>query len=72
VFSDASVKGGMAMDEIILVDPAPAWPDKFQAEAAIVRSILGRDRIAAIEHIGRPMHHGAEISVAVICFACPS
>jgi len=42
----------MAMDEIILVDPDPAWPDKFQAEAAIVGSILGRDRIAAIEQIG--------------------
>jgi GrpB-like predicted nucleotidyltransferase (UPF0157 family) len=40
------------MDEVFLVESDPAWPDKFRAEAALVASIIGRDRIIAIEHIG--------------------
>lgn len=43
--------GGRERREIVLSEPDPSWPDRFEAEAARIRGALG-PRAVAIEHIG--------------------
>ncbi len=40
------------MDDIVIVDYDPQWPEQFAAEAARVRAALGDDLVVAIEHFG--------------------
>jgi GrpB-like predicted nucleotidyltransferase (UPF0157 family) len=40
------------MDDIQLVDYDPRWPERYAAEAALVRSALRPDLVSSIEHIG--------------------
>jgi GrpB-like predicted nucleotidyltransferase (UPF0157 family) len=39
-------------DIIILEQPNPDWPDKFEKEARKLKELLGGENIARIEHIG--------------------
>src|SRR5947209_6126929 len=48
---DAVLVGGRERVEIVVVDPDPAWPARFQAVRDRLRAALG-DRALGIEHIG--------------------
>lgn len=40
------------MDEIILVDYDPSWPQTFEEEAAILRDLLKDNSVTRVEHFG--------------------
>ncbi len=40
------------MDDIVIVEYDPQWPQMFQIEAAKVKKVLGEDLVVAIEHFG--------------------
>ena len=40
------------MDDIVIVDYHPQWPEQFVAEAARLRAVLGDNLVVTIEHFG--------------------
>ena len=40
------------MDEIELVAPDPEWPQRFQDEAARLRTVIPGDLLIGLDHIG--------------------
>jgi GrpB-like predicted nucleotidyltransferase (UPF0157 family) len=40
------------VDDVVIVEYDPAWPDLFVQEAERVRAVLGEDQVVAIEHFG--------------------
>jgi len=50
-YLDQVLVGGREPREIVLAEPDPAWTERFEQEAARIRSALGQ-RARAIEHIG--------------------
>ena len=40
------------MDDILIVDYDPRWPELFRQEAEQIRRVLGEERVVAIEHFG--------------------
>ncbi len=41
-----------SMDDIVLADYDPQWPEQFMAEAARLRAALGDDLVVTVEHFG--------------------
>ena len=41
-----------SMDDIVIVDYDPLWPEQFAAEAARVQAALGDDLVITVEHFG--------------------
>ena len=42
------------MDEVVVVEYDPRWSMMFEKEAARVATVLSRDLIVRIDHIGMP------------------
>ena len=40
------------MDDVVIVDYDPRWPDLFTQEAERVKAVLGEEQVTAIEHFG--------------------
>ena len=40
------------MDDVVIVDYDPCWPDLFVQEAEKLRVVLGAEQVTAIEHFG--------------------
>jgi GrpB-like predicted nucleotidyltransferase (UPF0157 family) len=50
-YLDEVLVGGREPRRVVIADPDPAWPARFEAERAVIAQALG-DRALRIEHVG--------------------